>query len=244
MPNICAIDFGVSNFAAVVCNDGSSMLYKGGAVLSECQWFHKKRAKAVSIITKGHEHRHASSRYLSALSRHHADFIKDQCHKISRSIINYCMEHHAGTLVLGENKRWKQDCDMGSQNNQNFVSMPTGLFKQMIIYKASDAGIKIIMQEESYTSQADITAMDYIPVYGVDAENAVFSGRRISRSLYRCFNGMIINADCNGAANIMRKAITDAWNSITDFSFLASPEVSGFHELNPLSISVKGIAAA
>ena len=51
MPNICAIDFGVSNFAAVVCNDGSSMLYKGGAVLSECQWFHKKRAKAVSIIT-------------------------------------------------------------------------------------------------------------------------------------------------------------------------------------------------
>ena len=125
MPNICAIDFGVSNFAAVVCNDGSSMLYKGGAVLSECQWFHKKRAKAVSIITKGHEHMHASSRYLSALSRHHADFIKDQCHKISRSIINYCMEHHAGTLVLGENKRWKQDCDMGSQNNQNFVSMPT-----------------------------------------------------------------------------------------------------------------------
>ena len=173
MPNICAIDFGVSNFAAVVCNDGSSMLYKGGAVLSECQWFHKKRAKAVSII-------------------------------------NYCMEHHAGTLVLGENKRWKQDCDMGSQNNQNFVSMPTGLLKQMIIYKASDAGIKTIMQEESYTSQADITAMDYIPVYGVDAKNAVFSGKRISRSLYRCFNGMIINADCNGAANIMRKAITDA----------------------------------
>ena len=56
------------------------------------------------------------------------------------------MEHHAGTLVLGENKRWKQDCDMGSQNNQNFVSMPIGLLKQMIIYKASDAGIKTIMQ--------------------------------------------------------------------------------------------------
>ena len=60
---------------------------------------------------------------------------------------------------------------MGSQNNQNFGSMPTGLLKQMIIYKASDAGIKTIMQEESYTSQADITTMDYIPVYGVDAEN-------------------------------------------------------------------------
>ena len=187
---------------------------------------------------------HASSKYLSALSRHHADFIKDQCHKISRSIINYCIEHHAGTLVLGENKGWKQDCDMGSQNNQNFVSMPISLLKQMIIYKVSDAGIKIITQEESYTSQADITVMDYIPVYGVDDENAVFSGRRITRSFYRCSNGMVINADCNGAANIMRKAIPDAWNGITDFSFLASPEVSGFHELNPLGIPVKGIAAA
>ena len=244
MPNICAIDFGVSNFAAVVCNDGSSMLYKGGAVLADCQWYHKQKAKAVGIIAKGHEHMHVSSRYLNVLSRHHADFMKDQCHKISRAIVNYCMKHRAGTLVLGENKLWKQDCGMNPQSNQNFVSMPIGLLKQLIIYKAADAGIKIIMQEESYTSQADITAMDYIPVYGVDDEKAVFSGRRMKRGLYKCSNGLIINADCNGAANIMRKAIPDAWKGIVDFSFLASPEVSGFHELNPLSIPAKGIAAA
>ena len=243
-PNICAIDFGVSNFAAVVCNDGSSMLYKGGAVLADCQWYHKQRAKAVGIITKGHEHIHVSSRYLNVLSRHHADFMKDQCHKISRAIINYCIKHRAGTLVLGENELWKQGCSMDSQGNQNFVSMPIGLLKQLIIYKAADAGIKIIMQEESYTSQADITAMDYIPVYGVDDEKAVFSGRRIKRGLYKCSNGLIINADCNGAANIMRKAIPDAWNGITDFAFLVSTEVSGFHELNPLSIPAKRIAAA
>ena len=244
MPNICAIDFGVSNFATIVCNDGSSMLYKGGAVLADCQWFHKQRAKAVGIITKGHEHMHASSKYLTSLSRRHADFIKDQCHKISRAVINYCIEHRTGTLILGENKNWKQNSDMDSQNNQNFVSMPIGLLKQMIIYKAAYAGIKIIIQEESYTSKADITAMDYIPTYGIDDDKAVFSGNRLKRGRYKCSNGMIINSDCNGAANIMRKAIPDAWNGITDFSFLVSPEVSGFHELNPLSISVKGIAAA
>ena len=244
MPNICAIDFGVSNFATIVCNDGSSMLYKGGAVLADCQWFHKQKAKAVGIITKGHEHMHASSKYLTSLSRRHADFIKDQCHKISRAVINYCIEHRAGTLILGENKNWKQNSDMDSQNNQNFVSMPIGLLKQMIIYKAAYAGIKIIIQEESYTSKADITVMDYIPTYGIDDDKAVFSGNRLKRGRYKCSNGMIINSDCNGAANIMRKAIPDAWNGITDFSFLVSPEVSGFHELNPLSISVKGIAAA
>lgn len=109
MPNICAVDFGVDNFAAVVCNDGSSVLYKGKAVLSDCQWFHKKRARATGLITKGHKHMHAESKYLSRLSRHHADFVKDQCHKISRGIVDYCIRHQAGTLVLGENKLWKQN---------------------------------------------------------------------------------------------------------------------------------------
>lgn len=244
MPNICAVDFGVDNFAAVVCNDGSSVLYKGKAVLSDCQWFHKKRAHATGLITKGHKHMHAESKYLSRLSRHHADFVKDQCHKISRSIVDYCIRHQAGTLVLGENKLWKQNSGIGTQNNQNFVSMPIALLKQLIIYKASGAGIRVIMQEESYTSKADITVMDYIPAYGIDDDKAVFSGTRISRGLYRCGNGLVINADCNGAANIMRKAIPDAWNDTDDFSFLASPEVCGFHELNPKGIPVKGIVAA
>ena len=86
--------------------------------------------------------------------------------------------------------------------------------------------------------------MDYIPTYGVDDNRAVFSGSRISRGLYRCADGLVINADCNGAANIMWKALPDAWNGVSGFSFLASPEVYGFHELNSLSNPVKGIAAA
>ena len=175
MPNICAVDFGVDNFAAVVCNDGSSVLYKGKAVLSDCQWFHKKRARATGLITKGHKHMHAESKYLSRLSRHHADFVKDKCHKISRSIVDYCIRHQAGTLVLGENRLWKQNSSIGSRNNQNFVSMPIALLRQLIIYKASGAGIRVIMQEESYTSKADITAMDCIPVYGIDDDKAAFS---------------------------------------------------------------------
>lgn len=244
MPFLCAVDFGVNNFATICCNDGSSRLYKGGAVLSTCQWFHKSRAKAVGIITKGHEHMHADSNYLRSLSRKHINFTKDQCHKISRSIIDFCIQHKAGTLILGENKNWKQDSGLGKQNNQNFVSMPIFRLKQMIAYKANQVGIKVIFQEESYTSKADITAMDAIPTYGVNDIDAHFSGSRIKRGLYRCANGLIINADCNGAANIMRKAFPNAWNDTTDFSFLATPEVFGFHELNPKCNSVKRIEAA
>ena len=122
--------------------------------------------------------------------------------------------------------------------------MPITLLRELITYKAVMHGISAIEQEESYTSKADITAMDYIPTYGIDDEKADFSGSRIHRGLYRCANGLIINADCNGAANIMRKAIPDVWNGSTDFLFLAQPEVFGFHELNSQSIPVKRIVAA
>ena len=243
MPHICAIDLGTDNFAAIVCDDRSSAIYKGGAVLSNTQWFYKQRAKDVSILTKNHKNRHATSKRLTDLSYRHANFVKDQCHKISRSIIDFCIKHQAGTLILGVNRSWKQQSDIGSANNQKFVSMPIAFLRNLITYKALNVGIKVIEQEESYTSRADITAKDPIPTYGVDDEKAPFSGTRIKRGLYRCADGMILNADCHAAANIMRKTIPDIWDDTTDFLFLAEPKVYGFHELNPKSIPVKGIAA-
>ena len=241
--HVYAIDLGTDNFAAIVCDDYSSAIYKGGAVLSKIQWFHKQRAKYVSIITKGHEKKHAVSKRLRDLSFHYANFVKDQCHKISRSIIDFCMEHQCGTLILGVNLLWKQRSNMNKINNQNFVSMPITLLRTMITYKALNAGIRIIEQEESYTSKADLIANDRIPTYGVDDKDASFSGKRIKRGLYRCSNGMILNADCHAAANIMRKAIPDIWKDTRDYTFLSAPDVYGFHKLNPKGIPVKGIAA-
>lgn len=244
-PNMAAIDFGVDNFAAFVCTDLTSRLYKGGAILSKNMLFHKERAKAISILTKGHKPwQHKETKHLYYLSRKHDSFEKDQLHKISRSIINLCNEHHVGTLVLGVNKGWKQHTNMGRKKNQQFVSTPVAKLREAIRYKAEAEGIVIIEQEESYTSKADITQKDPIPVYGDDVDKTPFSGRRITRGLYRCKNGQIINADCNGAANILRKAYPDAWRENDDFSFLARPEVYGFHELNPKSIPVKRIEAA
>ena len=243
MPYTCAIDFGIDNFAAIVCDDGSSAIYKGGAVLSDTQWFHKQKAMYISILTNGHKNRYATSKRLADLSYHDAYIWKDHCHKISRSIIDFCVDHYAGTLIFGVNPLWKQNSRIGKINNQKFVSMPIAFLRAMITYKALNAGIKIIEQEESYTSKADIRTKDYIPTYRVDDENAQFSGIRIKRGLYRCADGTILNADCHAAANIMRKAVPDIWDRTTDFSFLTSPKVYGFHELNLKSIPVKGIVA-
>lgn len=245
LPETAAVDFGTDNIAAIVCTDRSSAIYKGGAVLACNQWFAKQRAKYTGIITKGHEHMHASSARLTQLSWRHANFQLDQMHKVSRSIVDWCLEHGAGTLVLGVNKYWKQNANIGKANNQKFTGVPAALLRSLITYKANAAGITVLEQEESYTSKADVTEGDPIPVYGKDDKKASsFSGCRISRGLYRCASGLVINADCNGAANIMRKAFPGIWGKTTDFRFLADPEVFGFHELNPQSIPVERIAAA
>ena len=230
-PHIAGLDLGTDNIAAIVSTDHSSRIYKGGAVLSENRLFHKKRAELTGILTRGKKHRHADSARLRRLSRHHDGFMRDTMHKISTDIVRYCVEHSAGTLVIGVNRGWKQGTGMGKVNNQNFVTIPHERLRQMIAYKAAKEGIMVVEQEESYTSKADITAMDPMPVYGREDGKPVFSGRRTGRGLYACSRGYSINADCSGAANILRKAFPDAWGDTTDFRFLAEPEAIGFRDL-------------
>ena len=230
-PYLAGIDFGTDNIAAIVSTDHASRIYKGGAVLSKSRDFHKRKAEAAGIITKGTERKHADSARLRRLSLHHDCFMKDMMHKISTDIVRYCAEHDVGTIVMGVNRGWKQGSDMGNVNNQNFTGIPHDRLRKMIMYKAAREGIRIMEQEESYTSKADITAMDFIPVYGRENGNVGFSGRRIKRGLYACSAGYSVNADCNGAANILRKAVPDAWEGTEDFRFLATPEKAGFKDL-------------
>ena len=230
-PYLAGIDFGTDNIAAIVSTDHASRIYKGGAVLSKNRDFHKRKAEAAGIITKGTERKHADSARLRRMSLHHDCFMKDMMHKISTDIVRYCAEHGVGTIVMGVNRGWKQGSDMGKVNNQNFTGIPHDRLRKMIMYKAAREGIRIMEQEESYTSKADITAMDFIPVYGRENGNVGFSGRRIKRGLYACSAGYSVNADCNGAANILRKAVPDAWEGTEDFRFLAIPETAGFKDL-------------
>ena len=230
-PHLAGIDFGTDNIAAIVSTDHASRIYKGGAVLSANRYFQKKKAQAAGIITKGKEHKRADSARLRRLSLRHDCFLKDMMHKISTDIVRYCVEHGVGTVVIGANRGWKQEAGMGKVNNQNFTGIPHDRLKKMIMYKAAREGIRVIEQEESYTSKADITAMDPMPVYGREKGKTVFSGRRKTRGLYACSAGYTINADCNGAANILRKKVPGAWEGTKDFRFLAEPETAGFKDL-------------
>ena len=101
---MAGIDLGTVNIAAIVSTDHSSRVYKGGAVLSENRSFHKKKAEAASIITRGTRHRHADSAHLRRLSLRHDCFMRDVMHKISADIVRYCTEHGVGTVVIGASK--------------------------------------------------------------------------------------------------------------------------------------------
>ena len=65
---------------------------------------------------------------------------------------------------------------------------------------------KCIEQEESYTSKASFLDNDNIPTFNEVNEKHTFSGKRITRNLYQTKNNQIIDADLNGALNIMKKA--------------------------------------
>jgi IS605 OrfB family transposase len=70
-------------------------------------------------------------------------------HKTSRFVINYCLEHKIGRLVIGKNDGWKKEIDIGKRNNQNFVCIPFDRLVQQIQYKARLVGIQVTIQEES-----------------------------------------------------------------------------------------------
>jgi len=113
------------------------------------------------------------------------------------------VEQQVSTIVIGHNDGWKQEAVMGRRNNQSFCHIPHQMLISMIRYKAEEQGIAVILTEEAYTSKASFLDQDPLPRYD-EAWTGSFLGKRICRGLYQSVKGLI-NADVNGAANIMRK---------------------------------------
>jgi putative transposase len=129
---------------------------------------------------------------------------------MSRRLIDLLVEEGIGTLIIGKNPNWKQECQLRKKDKQHFVQIPHARFIDMLSYKAKLVGIQVILQEESYTSVASFLDEDFMPTYGQVETEPVFSGRRLKRGLYRSSTGLRFNADVNGSYNILRKASPDA----------------------------------
>ena len=194
------IDLGINNLIAIATDQQGvrPVLINGKALKSINASYNKRVAKLRSQGKYAH---------IQAVTNKRHRRIKDLLHRASSKVVSYCLENDIGTIVIGHNKNWKQDINIGKVNNQKFVNIPHSILISQIQYKCYKSGINAIIQEESYTSKASVLDNDHIPVYGKKPKNVtpLFSGKRVKRGLYKCKIG-IINSDINGALNILRKA--------------------------------------
>ena len=133
------------------------------------------------------------------MSAYRSNKINDTLHKASRFLVNHVVSLDVSKVIVGKNNCWKQDIKMGKRNNQTFVQIPHARLIEMLKYKLELVGIELIIVEESYTSKC--SALDYEEVTKHDK----YAGRRVKRGLFKTSTGVLINADINGAINIMRK---------------------------------------
>lgn len=204
--NALALDLGINNLVTAVSNTGKSFIVDGRKLKSINQWFNKENARLQSIKDKQHFGKKTTNRQ-KAIVRDRNNKVNDYMNKTARIIIDYCISNDIGTLIAGYNVTFQRNSHIGKQNNQNFVNIPYGHLRDKLSYLCELNGIVYIEQEESYTSKASFWDNDNIPVYNNDnPKEYEFSGSRIHRGLYKTAGGKVLNADINGALNIMRKS--------------------------------------
>jgi putative transposase len=203
------IDLGVNNLVALASNKPGfhPVVVNGRPVKSTNQFYNKRRAELQHKL--GHS---GTTKRMERMTNRRNRHIDHYLHTTSKRIIDLLVEEGIGVLVIGKNDGWKQGIEMGKRNNQNFVQIPHARFISMLAYKAELVGIRVQVTEESYTSKASLLDLDPLPVRkNGDETKYTFSGKRVKRGLYQASNGRYINADINGAGNIIRKVAPDAF---------------------------------
>ena len=204
--NALAIDLGINNLVTAVSSDGKTFIIDGKRLKSINQWYNKQNADLQSVKDKQNIGKRPTNKQ-KANTRSRNNKINDYMNKTARTIIDYCINNDIGTLVVGYNETFQKNSSIGKANNQTFVNIPYGQLLFKLEYLCEINGIVFVKQEESYTSKASFWDKDDIPIYNNDnPQSYTFSGKRIHRGVYQCLNGKCLNADVNGALNILRKS--------------------------------------
>jgi putative transposase len=197
------IDHGLNNWMTCISNVGTSFIVDGLHLKSLNQWYNKRVATLKEDKPQGFW-----SKRLAAITEKRNRQMRDAVNKAARKVINHCLENQIGTIIFGWNKGQKDGANLGKKTNQKFVQIPTSRLKVRISQLSEQYGIAFFESEESYTSKASFVDLDPLPTFGEKPEGWKASGKRVKRGLYRTKNNQYINADCNGAANVLRKVST------------------------------------
>ena len=200
---VASIDIGLENLFTIAFNyNKKGISIKGTKLKAINQYFNKIKASLQSILPS----KQYVSKFINQLLYKRTEQLRNYIGYYTNKLIEILRTERVSKLVVGYNKEWKQEINIGSKNNQSFVSIPFRKILDILRYKLEDNGIEYKEQEESYTSKASYLDNDDIPIYKEETEEIKFSGRRIKRGIYKSKQGKIINADLNGALNILKKS--------------------------------------
>ena len=202
--NYVAIDLGIDNLATITFSNGANpLVVKGSKLKSINQDYNRLIAKAKSKLPANQK----TSQHIHRLWRNRELKLQSYLHKITSFLSLYFDEMAIEKVFIGKNQGWKLEVSLGKKTNQSFTQIPFNTFVSQLTYKCLVKGIEFIEQEESYTSKASFLDEDEIPVYKDIQTKPQFSGKRISRGLYKAKNGRVLNADVNGSYNILVKGL-------------------------------------
>jgi putative transposase len=210
------IDLGLNNLAACTTSE-SSFVVDGRPLKSINQGFNKNRGKVKAslpllpkrILSKtGNRIQKGTSKKVRAITEKRNRRVDDFMHKTSRFIVDSARQENATKIIIGDNKNWKNEINIGRKNNTSFCSIPHETLIEKIKYKAQLAGIEVISTQEAYTSKC--SAIDLEPI----KKHETYVGKRKRRGLFVTRNGLLINADCNGSLNIARLGLSATGDEI------------------------------
>lgn len=225
---VLAIDLGINNFITMVDTEGNKpVIINGRPLKSVNQLFNKKTAKLRSIYTNGKTNCTGSTKQITNLTNKRNNQINDYLHKVSDLVVSYAIKKGIGTVCIGELNGLKSSIKLGKRQNQQIVQIPLARFKQKLEYKCKLVGIVFKTRNEAYTSKCDALGLEAIK------KHTKYMGKRIKRGLFRSSRGLL-NADVNGALNILRKVIGDtSFMKLIDSRTWFCPV--RIREINPIS---------
>ena len=208
-------DIGLNNLITVMSQAGGSFIINGKPLKSMNQYYNKNLAHLQSDWDERRgEGDPKYTRRMRSLTQKRNQKTDGYLHDASRLLVNQLVSSNVTDFAVGYNEGWKQDASMGHRSNQAFVQVAYRRLLDMVVYKCADAGIRVHEHEESYTSKCSLLDME--PV----CKHEEYLGRRVHRGLFRTARGVMANADCNGAGNILRKVAGNdailAFDSVLD----------------------------
>jgi putative transposase len=201
-----SLDLGICNLATLYIEGEKPIIYSGRAVLSDWVYHTKKIADKQSKLP---EKKHTSKR-IRLQFRKRQRRLKHAINAMLRNIFSTLEEKEVGELYIGDLNGVKNR-NHGKKTNQKINNFwAYDLMEKRIIELGEEYSIKVVAVSEAYTS-------------GTCCLCGKQHNGRVERGLMVCHEtGKCINADVNGAVNILNVAVNRTPVLSTDLGFSGS----------------------